>query len=118
MLLRRVSAISAAISVFFIVICAIAVTTPLLLGQARAERSKLWQWRWLGNSHVVSYLDSDGIADGRVRFGRDLFPRRADQASLTRHCAAVVREAASCALQPHCFTERPQENQTLAAFPG
>jgi hypothetical protein len=21
------------------------------------------------------------------------------------------------ALQPHCFTERPQENQTLAEFP-
>jgi hypothetical protein len=29
---RRVSAISAAIAAFFIVICAVAVTTPLLLG--------------------------------------------------------------------------------------
>jgi hypothetical protein len=32
MLFRRVSAISAAISVFFIVICAVASATPLLLG--------------------------------------------------------------------------------------
>jgi hypothetical protein len=80
---RRVSAISAAIAAFFIVICAVAMTTPFASRvnlQVRAERSKLWRRGWLGNGHVFSDLDSDGLAVGWVRFSRELSLCRPDQA--------------------------------------